>query len=444
MMQAIVGVLAGNLASTSTLAQRGQLVLLHEIVHLQQDLSTGLGAWDHVMTRDAMHRLAFQAKWFVNRHTPFPYGDRLAHAIGELKPSNFKAQMLADLADVKERTVGRRLLKRREWWEAPGMSAALIEADVPNIPSALAEFSLRSMFETEAAGLVWSTITAAHFDEESSAWLDQHRTLWHLDDLHEDYTAPIVRMADVLSDPGEELTNAFFNKWMPLLIRLTAFLVDWASRLSSPRTTAGSIERGALQSSASVCGRTGRSAENGSYPLSLSFTSALLNSQPMEAQRILGEWTSVSYLSSGEIYGAWIDRLTPLAESDEVDAPLFEARCHAMQARLRQESSKGILGIPESGSMVQVLVDGQGLRGLMTGFLLLKSVKVMHALLTRQQHLALYEWLFEDRPFRRPWGRASVCDSVLDRCRDGLPAITDLPTQGCQIRDDLERAGYIV
>jgi sorbitol-specific phosphotransferase system component IIA len=43
------------------------IAILHELIHLQQDVATGVGAWDHLQTRESIRQLVGQSRWFVNK-----------------------------------------------------------------------------------------------------------------------------------------------------------------------------------------------------------------------------------------------------------------------------------------------------------------------------------------------------------------------------------------
>ena len=380
-IKALAATIAGVFQSPSDLAQRGLLAILHELVHYQQDLSTGLGAWDHLTTREAYPRLVHQAKWFVTRYTPPPYAAHVEREITDAASSPFIDQVRGDLSDIHESTIGLRLLRNRTWWNDQTIEL-LGEFGISATVDDLSDFSLRSMFEGEAAALVWDTLRRAKYDEDSSSWLDEHRRLWHLEDLDDDYVRPLIHVATAINNGA--VTDEILTKLMPVLTCLVAFMVDWASAYPPPSMV--SDRRTALVNNPVLRFMLGlRAVIVMTDDAAREMFDAILDFKWNEAEQTLANWTAVRYPSSALVYQRWIETLAPLAASGDADARLFEARVLAMRGRENGSMSKGVLAIATAGSPVQVLVEGAGLHGVVQGEQLLHTGEVLTAFLVRQE-----------------------------------------------------------
>ena len=107
----LAAVSAGTLPADSPRDQRSAVSLLHQLIHLQQDLATGLGAWDHVTTREPYLRLATQSRWLVwPNHEP-PYREVVEQSLRELGENAFTEQVRQDLVAISDSTIALRQLR---------------------------------------------------------------------------------------------------------------------------------------------------------------------------------------------------------------------------------------------------------------------------------------------------------------------------------------------
>jgi hypothetical protein len=80
------GTFAGTMPAETAAEQRASIAVLHELIHFQQDVATGLGAWDHVVTRDAYPRLVFQSKWLMTPEMSHPFRESALQQLDGMRP----------------------------------------------------------------------------------------------------------------------------------------------------------------------------------------------------------------------------------------------------------------------------------------------------------------------------------------------------------------------
>jgi hypothetical protein len=171
---------------------------------------------------------------------------------------------------------------------------------------------------------------------------------------------------------------------------------------------------------------------------------AVLTERWGDAEAVLRESSDLPYPSSVEIYERWLTELNPVSTSDNWDAPLFEARTMAFQARLEGRKVKGIEAIVYGSTPVQVLVQGVGIKGVMQGKQLLHWRDVIGIILARRVDMELFDFFHGNGLFRCPYGRANMCDVQQERCLTGITNVDQLPAAGCKIRDLLQELGYAI
>jgi hypothetical protein len=435
-VEALAGASAGVFQSASASAQRGMIALMHELVHCQQDLSTGLGAWDALTTRHAYDRLVYQARWFVHRYTAPPYSPQIVQQLAGMPPRGFSGQMQADIDLIENRSVARPLLAGRHWWSEAESSGLLKELDIRL--DGVDEFSLRSMFEAEAACVVWTALNNARYDEDSVEWLDDHRSLWSIAELDDVYTGPLQLVAMAIAN-GQVSVKAFIEQ-LPVLSILIPFMTDLACSYPPPTmipnfpqpSMFNPVLRFVLMT------RALNMMSQGAYQ---EFVMALWQGEWSTAETLLAKWIPLRYPSSTMTYSEWQKVLAPLADGPDDDAPLFATRLAAIRARRDGVHAKGILAVSEAGCPVQVIVQGTGIRGIQQNQQLLDD-RIFGALIYNLRDLELHGLLYKDRPFRCPFGTAGICDSRTARCISGIVGVSEFPQAGCRVRDAMTTDGW--
>jgi hypothetical protein len=440
--RALAGASSGGLVAESEAFQRATIAVLHELVHLQQDLATGLGAWDHVVDREAYPRLVNQSRWFIFDDTQPPYREVVEKGLDDLGSSAFTNQVRGDLEAIRNRTVGLRQLTGGEW-ATPDVQAALqrrLSVGVEDVGPR----SLRTMFEGEAAGITYLQIADSRFDDAGLEWIEQHRNLWHVVKMGGDYLRPVIDVATAWLNhqPSVNEIEEIFEG-ITGFISLAAWVVDLASAYPPPSL----LEEW-----------PGDPAEFDPVLRYLLILRALNELDADRGERLLravvgGDWggaeaifrdgSSLPYPASAQIYERWLTELDPLLSSDNWDAPLFELRAAAMRARLDGLRPKGIEAIMTGTTPVQVLVQGIGMQGILHGKQLFDA-NVRGAMLARRSDMELFDLFQGNGRFRCPYGRANMCDARQERCLTGMTRVSSLPTIGCQVRKELEELGYAI
>lgn len=439
--QALAGAVAGGLAAESEAHQRATIAVLHELVHLQQDLATGLGAWDHVVDREAYPRLVNQSRWFIFDGTQPPYRQVVEQGLDDLGSSAFTDQVREDLNAIRNRTVGLRQLTGGEW-ATPQVQAALRRCLGLGVED-VGPRSLRTMFEGEAAGITYLQIAHSRFDDAGLEWIEQHRNLWHVVKMGGDYLEPVIDVATVWLNHHPSANEIFDS--ITSFVSLAAWVVDLASAYPPPSL----LEEW-----------PGDPAEFDPVLRYLLILKALNKLDADRGERLLeavvgGDWggaetifrdgSSLPYPSSAQIYERWLTELDPLLNSDNWDAPLFELRTAVMRARLDGLRPKGIEAMMIGTTPVQVLVQGIGMQGILHGKQLFDAnINIRGAMLARRSDMELFDLFQGNGRFRCPYGRANICDAKQERCLTGMTRISSLPTTGCQVREELKELGYAI
>ena len=438
-VEALAGAVGGGFITESEAHLRATIAVLHELVHLQQDLATGLGAWDHLVDRVAYPRIVNQSRWFIWKHTQPPYRAAVEQALNELGASEFTDQVRSDLDAVRQQTVGRRQLMGGAW-DTPPVKAAF-QRILGNRVKLRTAPSLRIMFEGEAAALTLLHIAGSRFDEVGLEWLGESAVFWNIVQMSDEYQTALFDVAEAwLNHPvsPDDIADGLTS-----FLSLVAWVVDLASAYPPPSL----LEEW-----------QGDAAEFDPVFRYLRILEALNALDEDRGQRLLvavvgGHWgdgeailrqnSELPYPSSALVYERWLAELQPLLNSDDWDSPLFRLRAAALQSRLEGSLPKGIGAIMSGSEPVQVMVQGVGLRGILHGAQNLDN-KIVGALLARRSDMELFDLFHDSGRFRCPYGRANVCPAAQEECLTGITLVTGLPITGCKVRSELKEMGYAI
>jgi hypothetical protein len=442
-VELIAGVAAGTLPFEHPREIRACFAILHELIHLEQDLSTGLGAWDHLETRWAYPRLVHEARWFVTKFTDPPYDQAVEVGLVEASPGLHDA-FSRDLEAIRARTVALRLLAGGQWATEPVRASLLQWEDLTITDELAAAYGLRQILEGEAACEVDQQVRASRGTEETLAEVERYRDRWNVLRMPDEYRGPIRDVIEASTNGGStEGVGASF----PAYLALTCWLLDLVQSYPPPSVQETFADESAMFDPVARYLAMVRALNRIPQEPFTSMIEALSENDRDGAEAALLEWCRFPYPSSRSIYEAWIPIIEERSTADEWDAPLFKLRLAAIRYRLETGEGKGIAPLVYAGMPLQMLVEGRGIRGLLSGEQLLVDVgdPLKEALIARATDLELFDLLIAGRSFSCPLARGHICTARLPSCSAGFERLILLPSEeGCAIRRTLQSFGYAI
>ncbi|OXM60475.1 hypothetical protein [Amycolatopsis vastitatis] len=438
-VETFAGASALTLPFETDVRMRAAIALLHELVHLKQDLASGIGAHDHLVTRHAAPRLVEQSKWFFGKFDRQPYREAALRILADLDQASFTDQVRGDLAAVEDRTIGLRQL-RGAAWRTPATSQVLTDMLGPNVElDNLSEHPLRRVLEAEAACETYLHVMRSKVSDIGVDLLHEREYLWNPILMGEDYSSGIISVAlatdrEVGSDQIRRGMRAYaaLSSWIAefaVAYPPPAILADW--RLS--RAYFDPVVRYLLAL---------RALGDMSEPAYETLLEAVLDRRWDDFDDTLRAYMRVEYPSTRDIYTAWLDELEPLATGESWDAPLFALRTAMLRSRLSDTRETELGAVFTAQIPIQVIGTGTGLRGIMWGQQLYDD-KLKRALLDWNVDRDLYELFYGSGMFRCIFARSQVCKSRQPRCATGMTLLSQLPPEeGCQVRRVLHELGY--
>jgi hypothetical protein len=436
---------AGTYRWTRPRDVRASLAITHELVHLQQDISTGIGAWDYLATRDTMPALVEAARWMVMKYTPSPYRPTIDTTLATLDGA-FAEGFRTYLNQVSRGTVGFRHLRPGSGMSPEERSElARWEGINPGDPS-LKEYTLRKILEGEAACLTETVLTDGRMADSSREELDRYRGLWSVPKMSDEYSAAFLDTWRAFTN-GEDVDADIAPRLYDHVRLIAAWMMDVAQSyppadmlnvLGHPEMFDPVVRHFVLL----------RSLNRMSLPKAQSMVEALIAGEMTEAERLLLEFSSYPYPTSSEIYSSWLDTLTASAPDPAAwDYDLLLMRINSIQHRLENGSAKGIVALVDSQTSLQVMVEGLGIQGIIVGEHLLEDRRTRYysALAARMEDLELFDLLFEYGAFVCPLAVAHACEGRIPRCSSGHTRLDQLPSEdSCSVRRRLHEAGYYI
>jgi hypothetical protein len=417
---------------------RVAIAIQHELVHLQQDLTTGIGAWDHLTTRDAYPLLTAQTRFYVSKHSQPPYMPAIALA---LKQTETASDVRAALDNIRHKTMALRQIREPKW--PTRQIADTLSRWMEMTPSELSrlDMSLREILEGEAAAHVHLLVRSSETTTTSAAQLDRDQDLWNVLAMAPIYHTALQRVLyAVANGPPDNIgsiqADLIYTSWILDLVQSyppPAVLASYGSEadLFDP------CARFALLLKATTLA----SEENMGAILE-----ALFQGEPRSAEEILLRDCPFRYPTTMEIYESWLKVLTPLADADTWDAPLFKLRNDALQHRISTGRPKGVLEAIEARIPIQILVEGFGIIGIRHNEQLLDEnwEGLSTAIVSHQIDIELFHLFYDGLRFQCPLERAHICDARTHDCRR-IELFEQLPKRDeCYVRRSLEQIGYIL
>lgn len=443
-MEILADALAGSFRWEKPREVRAALAILHEFIHLQQDIATGIGAWDHLKTTHEMPALIDAARWAVGKDAEPPYRQYIEATLAVVSTSNFSRQMRDLLRRVEEQTVVFRNLKAGQGF-SPAARAALqrFEGIAPEaFDTDPIEFSMRHILETEAACRVDDLIRSSRVSDTSRDELGRYGSLWSIERMPDVYHRPFFDVYRAVSN-GDD--TAFSAQAHTVMMRLTPWVLDLVQSYPPPQIIESLGDDAVMFDPVVRYIAALRSLNRMTGEDFVQMMSALVEWDYHAAEDILLKWCSYPYLASRDIYESWKSVLDDHIEAGDWDATLLRMRRDAIGGRLTSGSGKGILEIANGRTSLFMLIEGFGVRGLATGELFLPEERGPHyrALAQRFRDLELFDLFFSGGEYACILGRSEVCRGRTPSCSSGLRSLRDLPSKNvCTIRQELHDVGF--
>ncbi|GAA0984735.1 hypothetical protein GCM10009555_059010 [Acrocarpospora macrocephala] len=431
----------GQFAWQSNAEVRESLAFMHEIVHYQQDLGTGVGHWDDNVRRRHIPDCLLSLRVPVSRTDlafPFARHDEDEATNGDLEYAWFVYEdfLLEKLIFLHNSDVPASRHQK--------IAAILaLELGVEVQPEQYEFLLPESILEGEAAATVYGTILASQATAEARELIYAHSGMW---DIFEMNPAPVYQATmqafvggypDLPDDPDWQPRSAF---------DLFTFLIDlscahpcpeWFEKHGVDRTN---FEPGVkffrLARALAGLDLTGRRAIEHAF-----------SSDDLEAaEDVLLERISFDYPKAREIYAGWVEHYTN--DNHRGDNRVLATRLAS--ARYRAEvkpiiARKSVMEATMAG--IPVLLHGaQGGHQVWFGDTIIQPteqtmLQVDAAL--DAVHYELVTAMLDSGRFRCPLATRSLCGSAQNTCRHGIDNLRLLPeAPGCHVRVQLEVNGF--
>jgi hypothetical protein len=428
----LVELLASNVAGSSgwesTADFRERTAFTHEMVHYLQDLSTGLGHWDHVQ------RLALVTKVFpdLSRETPGSGPRDLVAARHARAWTASRLRFVPDAAFPYARAERMR--------GAMGLPAAVPGDDGVDLMA----YRPEGLLEAEAMAVTALMVLGSARNGPDHEMAFDERTLWHPDDLAPIYQATWDDFLPLfLSEMGEGAERRFEENnrtWITVGFRLLAFLIDLACAHPDPRRIRSEADLAAHEPGTrflAFC-RALHGLDGGPTTL---FYEHFSNGRLDEAEDVLLSGCDRGYPPSRQVYGEWVEYYDTMAESEDLPLdPVTRLRRAVAEVRAATHllgSWKTIWTFLDHEIPIMVITAG-GIESTQTGHYAVDPEAV--PALVREAYLQvldvrMVDYYLTGAPVTCPRATMQVCDAATPRCRAGLRAAADFPAQGCLVRD---------
>lgn len=415
---------------------RATAAFLHEIVHLAQDLTTGLGHSDYLtnstQTNNLLHYASVIIKMFGGDVRP-PYREEGAPWL-ENKEDPVVAEAQGQLRYYPFALMPRERLERIR---------DILQHDLerPINDEFLFDFSTQSILESDAALTVIRNLRQLQVTTEAqSEIINRNTSLFDRHLLGPEYWRAITHLEAVLSHHAE-----LDERQLSLVIPLTFDLFLDSALACPPLEWIYAREESLDEYEPGVkYARLLIAFQELSGTTMDQFWHALSTNRSTEAEAILLTHTSFRYPSSEEVYKAWIKTLEPRVPKSFT----AEVRYEACRWRL----SNGVLvGARDINLLVSMeapifyLHENQGFVKHDWGIRAFdreKDMGLTTEFVDRFMMMELAEFFFRTGEFRCPHAKADTCSVVEDGCAAGFVHVAQFPkSSSCFARALLARYG---
>jgi hypothetical protein len=426
---------------------RGWVSLSHELTHYLQDLTTGVGHWDHVVRGKARSPLFNEALRLTGPEVKFPVAHLAASREYRWPPlSEFLTRALALRDKLREEllvmtgdTVPPARMKDLE------SRAASLLTD----RSLAATFRIESLLEGEAVAVVIRQVLRLEgATQEQWQILHDNSDVWHPDQMQPQYGELWFDLvANIQHGFGLDFDTASGrdrDALFELAGTILGLLVDLACAYPSPELLqqAGADRREYEPGLRYL--RMLASLANMSEKSFASWAAALTGQDWEQVETLLMDRSVYPYLPSRVVYEDW---LTRLRSADDVR---WVERLRAESCEIRLENPAAWIE-KSPFAMVQaevplLVIGPEGISSIMQRWEHLEpeAHKAIYGDLTRHAIvLNLTEYFYESGRYVCPLALAQTCDAATEGCRKGLRYTSELPEHDdCRVREWLQGLGF--
>ncbi|MCY1058933.1 hypothetical protein [Nannocystis sp. SCPEA4] len=419
----IITGLGGGFATWRTPGEfRLTVALIHESVHLLQDLTTGVGHFDSVLRHNINNDLLRRCADLSTSQHLFPSNDPELHRMRE----NYltRARYVRTAVPHREEAIRRHVASNTDYSEENiDISPLLIE----------------SVVEAEAA---LATYLALSFELKMSSEQREiaisERALFDILEMPNVYRDLFIHFADIFVDRASWANTA--RAQIFALGHVFLQLIDWALAHPSPRLmfSAELSEPGIRLRQLITAVRALSEEDTRRFILALSNSSLDVHG----AEMLLKKHIDGFYMESQFIYRDWEDALRAIQEATGKDNEIVEARLHATRWRLtgrRRFALKLPMLAAECGFPLHYLTP-KGVRGFKLIPDHTRIRRFWQDWLNDNSDIAWSDCFLKTGVFRCPHVDFSVCSAATADCRKGIRSLHILPDESvCEQRRTLRQ-----
>jgi hypothetical protein len=441
----IAGMIAGRVSWQTPVEFRAWVCLTHELTHYLQDLTTGVGHWDHVARERRSAELLGRARC----HS----GPRATLPVGSVRASDVKTHALeSETLDLVGRLRAELLFVQSAATPSERQSAPKSRAAPLLVPRAcLSSYAIEALLEGDAAAVALrQVINIDAATREQWEIMKDNVGVWLPDAMPDEYAALLndaIALAQHLWGDGyEELRGQERDAFLTLSAKMLGFLVDVACAhpsaelLTRQDADATDYEPGLRYVRMAAAIGAMNEGEVAAF-----FDAMRVDAERAEA--LLVERSGHAYLPSRSVYEDWAERFEAMSAADP-GARIAQLRAHCCRIRLDRPDAwtdKSLWSVLEHELPFYVL-GPDGLTSLGQQWAHLdpgEAAVIYNDLMWNGVKLGLHDLFFETGRFVCPLARARTCDAATDACSRGLRRTSAFPpSPGCQVRQGLEGQGF--
>lgn len=436
---------------------RAVLSFLHELTHLLQDVTTGVGHWDYLVRRKYTPELLSQIRmlsWDVQQQPPY---DLAAFEDTPLESSSAAVRRL--LHDMLDELVCVPSAKfpaaRRELIEShlAARFGSRTEDATEEIRAAVAMLEPETLLENEAMTTVTYIVLSMGATDEDWAILSDLSPLWSGTEMPARYRELFQNFSTVLGDAPDD--QALASRFLGQAILIFNLLADLAMAHPSPRWLARTGESRAEYEPGIRFRRLMLALQTMDAAQTQMFLDYVNSDSPSGAEEVLLSACDYSYPHSREVYRDWDEVLSAI-----VDDPVAANRARVSS----QRADHGVLLLKTADQALQFEVPlhiyssmgyqriryrGPGALAEVAGIYSdtvttewdLDELEAEITVLALDD--ALLPYLVETGVFRCPLATRGLCSARTPECRAGFRSLTSLPpSPGCHARSRLYEMSF--
>jgi hypothetical protein len=434
-----------NLARWKTSDEFSETIgYLHELVHYLQDVSTGVGCWDHWQRDQTLGMSLTLARDYSGFMGSRPYGEE--------RLQDWEKDFLF---------VPRDALPEKRRVELIQRFAKTISCDYR--PGDEQPACIECLLEGEAVATVFLQMLNIRETERQHEIRRDFASLYHPDEMPDDYVATLEQIQGSLvqlvgPDDVEQMPPAQLQWFIRVIYKVATFLIDLSFAHPSPflldRVGHNRYEYEPGIRLFRLLKALWASATNSDESADMSqFLEALDGNDVRRMEDVLLRNCDFPYCESEAVYDDWRELFQQQMQDD--DNRLLQLRRYCCEVRLNKPAScvtKSLSSILDTQIPILALT-GKDYAAITSHPDLLQTQDRMEWLLdlmANKRDMELREFFFSSGTFVCPFAEAGLCQVATNACRQGITSFSEFPAwdaqkppnQSCGVRGDLEEAGF--